>query len=259
MLCSSPCASSFSRHCRPSNILLGTTGEALLSDFGLSRFASNGERPWVGSRPYVAPEILLRPSSSAADVSSAAPVTAKADVWSAGVVTYEALTGSRRGVSADDVVSVGPSWSLPELPADVEGAAAFVAVLRLMLTVDPEVRPDCYTLLLHPAVVPLRLMAGSAMELGDAGASTAAPAPAPYPPHVVSGSRVPLPPPSPLTGLVAGSPLRLPAPPEGFVGRRADLERLRAFDPSGRGGGDVVLSGLRGMGGSESHGRAELS
>ena len=224
--------------CRPSNILLNAAGDALLSDFGLSRFAADSAEPWVGSRPYVAPEALARASSAAA------PVTAKADVWSAGVVVYEALTGSRRGICADDVVCAGSAWSLPELPADVEGAAAFAAVLRLMLTVDPGARPDCRTLLLHPAVAPLRLLADSAAALGDAGAAAAAPASLPTPPTVAS-----LP---PFARLVAGSPLRLPPPPHDFVGRRADLERLRACNPSsGSSGGSVVLSGLRGMGGSE--------
>ena len=164
----------FSGLCRPSNILFNAHGDALLADFGLSRFASNGEEPWVGSHPYVAPEALARAPSSAA-AAAAAAAAAKADVWSAGVVVYEVLTGSRRGVSADDVVSVGPSWSLPELPADVEGAAVFAAMLRLMLTVDPRARPDCRTLLLHPAVAPLRLMADSAMEIGDEGATPALP------------------------------------------------------------------------------------
>lgn len=212
-------------------------GDALLSDFGLSRFAVNNAAPWVGSRPYVAPEALHCTSSFAA------PVTAKADVWSPGVVIYEALTGSRSGASADDVVRMGPSWSLPGLPESVESVAALAAVLRLMLAVDPGARPDCRSLLLHPAIAPIRLLADSASGVSSSG-SAVTPARKRLLPLASASS----PPPS-LARLVSSSSLRLPPLPNDFVGRRVDMATLRACEPSG---GGVVLTGLRGMGGSES-------
>lgn len=117
----------------------------MLADFGLAHFLRGDATRWAGSRPYVAPEVLTR----------APAVCGKADIWSAGVLLYEALAGETSGATAGDAVScaeAGLAWAPPSLPARADPSGVFSALLRLMLTVDPERRPDCSTLLQHPLV-----------------------------------------------------------------------------------------------------------
>jgi serine/threonine protein kinase len=71
----------------PENILVGTDGTARVSDFGVARCATSdrtGTRPEevFGKPPYIAPERFLGGS-----------VGRRSDIFSIGVVLYEALTG----------------------------------------------------------------------------------------------------------------------------------------------------------------------
>ncbi|MBW3547836.1 MAG: serine/threonine protein kinase, partial [Actinobacteria bacterium] len=75
-------------HCdvKPANVLFTSDGEPLLSDFGVARrFASavTADQVVAGTAEYLAPELL---DGGRPDVRS--------DVYSLGVVCYEALTGS---------------------------------------------------------------------------------------------------------------------------------------------------------------------
>jgi serine/threonine protein kinase len=75
---------------KPANILFTSDGEPLLGDFGVARTLGRltsvvgGEQATAGTAHYLAPELL----------DGAAP-DARSDVYSLGVVCYEALTGKR--------------------------------------------------------------------------------------------------------------------------------------------------------------------
>ena len=76
------------RDIKPSNIMLSTTGDAKISDFGIATVegASGLSRPesFAGSVHYMSPEQLGNE-----------PLTPQSDFFSLGVVMYELLTGTR--------------------------------------------------------------------------------------------------------------------------------------------------------------------
>lgn len=120
-------------------MLLSGDCEAALADFGLSKYTRGADGgAWLGFTPYMAPELF-----------QAQPlISSKADVWSAGVLLYEMSTGSTQGVRGKDVAEAmrqGRRWEVPQLPPDIDAFAA--RMIRLLLTVDTNARPDCSTLL----------------------------------------------------------------------------------------------------------------
>jgi len=94
------------RALKPSNVLVGDDGEARLTSFGL---VSSASALGDAAATYAAPEVL-----------EGAPDTAQSDLYSAGVVMYEILSGSGPGVSD------GPAKPLlelrPELSKDLADA-----------------------------------------------------------------------------------------------------------------------------------------
>ncbi len=101
------------RDVKPSNILLGADGRALLGDFGIARlldattFTMDGTT--IGTMAYMAPEQLEDHSVGSA-----------ADIWSLGIVLLECLTGRRvyEGTSSEIVARrlAGPVPLPPDLP-----------------------------------------------------------------------------------------------------------------------------------------------
>jgi serine/threonine protein kinase len=86
------------RDLKPSNILVAGDGTARVMDFGVAarvEAASDGARALMGTPCYMAPEYILKRESSACS-----------DVFSAGLIFYELLTGRRAaaGASIQDVM-----------------------------------------------------------------------------------------------------------------------------------------------------------
>lgn len=113
------------RDVKPSNLMLNASGEILLTDFGVAR-VEDGRRTQVGTRmgtpDYMSPEQLR----------DAASVDGRADLFSAGAILYELITG--------EVATETPGLCESDMAGVPEDIAA---VLRRALQPNPEDRfPD---------------------------------------------------------------------------------------------------------------------
>ncbi len=87
----------FHRDVSPSNVLISRYGEIKLTDFGLASLAASGSRQSEvrGKFPYMAPERLR-----------ADPLDGRADLFSLGVVLFEALAGRRPYDGGNDPATI---------------------------------------------------------------------------------------------------------------------------------------------------------
>lgn len=118
---------------KPANVLLDGEGSPRLVDLGIASRVSlvQGEsRPWVGTPAYLAPEFIARREFGAA-----------ADVYAAGVILFEMLTGSPavRGESVDEVMrrTVEQECRLPE---DTTVDERLAAIVNKAMARDPLLR-----------------------------------------------------------------------------------------------------------------------
>ena len=115
------------RDIKPENVLLPSDGSvAKVADFGLARAVTEVTQTTtgnvLGTVAYLAPELITSGDS-----------TSRADVFSAGVVLYELLTG-QQPFTADSPIQIAfrnvhedvplPSKLVPEMPADVDDTSA---------------------------------------------------------------------------------------------------------------------------------------
>ncbi|HSS37581.1 MAG TPA: protein kinase [Polyangia bacterium] len=109
------------RDLSPDNVILSTSGTAKLIDFGAARATARTATPtaFVGKYRYAAPERIRRIDEDR-----------RADVYSAGIILYECLTGVRpfEGPDAEIVAAMrvgrvcDPRERVPSLPAGVAEA-----------------------------------------------------------------------------------------------------------------------------------------
>jgi predicted ATPase len=99
------------RDLKPANVLIAADGTARLTDFGVARIAGKERLSTTGSiigtLDYMSPEAL-----------SGGIVDARADIWSFGVLIFEALTGTRPFVGAHPVATLHAI--VMKGPADLE-------------------------------------------------------------------------------------------------------------------------------------------
>jgi serine/threonine-protein kinase len=125
------------RDVKPENVLLTTSGIAKVADFGLARSVAGAVQTRggmiIGTAAYLAPEQV---SGGISD--------ARTDVYAAGIMLFELLTGMQphTGVSPLDVaykhvneVVPPPSSVLPGLPGPVD------ALVAMATSRDPDLRP----------------------------------------------------------------------------------------------------------------------
>ncbi|HET8614981.1 MAG TPA: protein kinase [Actinomycetales bacterium] len=122
------------RDVKPGNLLVTPEGEVKVTDFGIAR--AGGQAPLtrtgevMGTAQYLSPEQAMGRTATPAS-----------DVYSLGVVSYEALSG-RRPFDADNPVAVAMSQvndAPPPLPDSVPPAVA--SVVLQALAKDPDERP----------------------------------------------------------------------------------------------------------------------
>lgn len=156
------------RDVKPENLLIGTDGRLRVADFGLARAASastTAASVLIGTVAYLAPELV-----------TAGKADARADVYAAGVLTFELLTGSLPFTGdvpaqvafahvADDVPA--PSSRQAHLPPEIDELVAW-ATAR-----DAEQRPrDAAELLVAVREVRAGLDPALAEHVPDAAPST---------------------------------------------------------------------------------------
>jgi len=139
------------RDIKPENILIDAKGQVKIVDFGLIKWAMEGQQQLtmtgitMGTPYYMAPEQLANPSK----------VDHRADIYSLGVVLYELLTGD---------LPVG-RWEAPSRKAAVD--ARLDAVVSRTLEREPE----------------RRYQRADEVKAAVAGMDTSAPRPAPVAPN----------------------------------------------------------------------------
>lgn len=116
---------------KPSNVLADASGRIRLVDFGLAReLSKDTPGAWWSPPAYAAPE--LGSPAGAVPASPLAVPGPAADLYSVGVMIYEALTGIRPGAGHERF----PSERRPGVPADLDG------LCNALLQPDPRDRPS---------------------------------------------------------------------------------------------------------------------
>jgi serine/threonine protein kinase len=137
------------RDISPSNILLSRSGETKLADFGIAKAIDNANvtasRTAKGKIPYMSPEYMRGETTDG-----------RADLFSLGVVLFEAVAGVRPFDGAHDVETMqkildGDRRSLadvaPEVPAPLR------EVIEHLIEVDPSARTQSATQLIEELAV----------------------------------------------------------------------------------------------------------
>lgn len=148
------------RDVKPSNILFDADGNAKIADFGIAKL-SDATRVTqtgviVGTPAYMAPEQVDN-----------ANVDARADIYSLGVVLYEAIVGRPpfNGATSLDILRKH-RYSLPESPKSFrpEIPSALNHLVLAMLAKNPTKRPDSMALVADALEHLWRNLAGDAAE-----------------------------------------------------------------------------------------------
>ena len=137
------------RDISPSNILLSRSGETKLADFGIAKAIDNAavtaSRTAKGKIPYMSPEHIRGETTDG-----------RADLFSLGVVLFEAAAGVRPFDGAHDVETMqkildGDRRSLADVAPDVP--APLREVIERLIEVDPGARTPSATQLIEELAV----------------------------------------------------------------------------------------------------------
>lgn len=122
------------RDVKPANIMVSSTGEVKITDFGVSYSTNQGQITQdgmvVGTAQYISPE-----------QAQGKQATPQSDIYSLGVVAYEGLAGHRpfTGATAVDIAAAHVNTPVPPLPDSID--IQLREFVMSMLAKDPLDRP----------------------------------------------------------------------------------------------------------------------
>ncbi len=137
------------RDLKPSNILVNAHGEVRLLDFGVARLLMTETDASSLTRTYGR---ALTPEYASPEMLRGEPIDQRSDIYSAGVVLFELLTGTRPGTR-----TTASTQALGKLPAGLR------EVLTKALAPSPEdryVEAAAFAAALRPHAVPRRMQRG---------------------------------------------------------------------------------------------------
>lgn len=204
------------RDVKPENVLIADDGRIKVGDFGLARAVttSTSTGTLIGTVAYIAPELVL-----------GQPSDARSDIYSAGIVLYELLTGHQpfEGEVPVQVAYQHVHASVPAPSERVPGLAADLDELVQWCTAtDPEARPVDADALLGELRHIRTSLSDADLDFVPAGHRPRAAGPVAGP--AAAGPVPPLRPPSPTSG--DAHPTELVGPESGavsateFIGQR---------------------------------------
>ncbi len=151
------------RDVKPANVLVGEGDHAYLSDFGLSREASQTRLTrtglFVGSTDYAAPEQVRGEATDA-----------RTDVYALGCVLFQLLTGSVPFARSGDMAKMyAHITEPPPLVSDTQPTLPeFDAIVERAMAKDPDDRHQSAGELAHEALAAIRPVLGRAPRPGAA-------------------------------------------------------------------------------------------
>lgn len=137
------------RDIKPANILMSTSGESKVSDFGISAFVDNTVaqcHTFLGTVTYMSPERI-----------NGQPYAFPADIWALGLAMIECATGkypydASGGTIPLMIQLLEDEVPLPPRPKDIPLSNDFCDFVTQCMAKDPMRRPTAEDLLRHPFI-----------------------------------------------------------------------------------------------------------
>jgi len=134
------------RDIKPANILMSTSGEPKVSDFGISAFVDNTIaqcHTFLGTVTYMSPERI-----------NGQPYSFPADIWALGLALVECATGRYPYDASGGTIPLMIQLLEEEcpLPAGAGFSSDFRNFVKLCMAKDPMARPTAEDLLRHPFI-----------------------------------------------------------------------------------------------------------